>query len=412
MHLDLRAHVDQGVREAEPLLVHGLVHDRHAVRLGEGDHERLLPVGHEAGVHVGLDHDGLQRASRVEEADAVVVDLERAADLAEDVEEGQHLGLAGPAHVDVAVGGERGGGPARGLVAVEQRGVAVADQLVDALDADHAVGVDRDDRAHLLQDVDQVHDLGLDRRALELGNALRADRGEQHLLGRADARVRQLQLGAMQALGGRHPDAARELVDHGAELAQHLEVVVDRAVADAAAAEVGDERLAQAVQQRPAEQDRDAAGAGVRVDVGHVRRLDRAGVEQELALLRAVGDLDAVDLEEAADDPDIADVRDVPQHARALAQDGGDHRLGDEVLGSAHLDAALERDAAVDRDAVGREADVRACRLGVLKKRVQIFTGSVLGRQLARAASYSEMRASSRRVRAMSSNPSSKRQRV
>ena len=124
--------------------------------------------------------------------------------------------------------------------------------------------------------------------APELGDALGEHRGEQHLLGRADARVGQRDLGAVQAVGRRHADAARELLDDRAEVAQHLEVVVDRAVADAAAAEVGDERLAEPVQQRTAEQDRDAARAGVRVDVGHVRRLDRRRVEDELALVDAV----------------------------------------------------------------------------------------------------------------------------
>ena len=166
----------------------------------------------------------------------------------------------------------------------------------------------------------------------------------------------------------RHADAARELVDDRAELAQHLEVVVDRAVADAAAAEVGDERLAEPVQQRPAEQDRDAARAGVRVDVGHVGALDSARVEQQLALVGAVGHLDAVDLEQTADDPHVADVRHIPQHARAFAQQGRDHRLGDEVLGAAHLDSTAERDSAVDRDAVAFEADMSAGGLCVLKK--------------------------------------------
>ena len=70
------AHLDERVGEAEALLVDGLVHDRDALRLGERDDERLLPVGHEAGVHVGLDDDGLERGSGVVEADAVVVDVE------------------------------------------------------------------------------------------------------------------------------------------------------------------------------------------------------------------------------------------------------------------------------------------------------------------------------------------------
>ena len=213
-----------------------------------------------------------------------------AADLAEDVEEGHHLGLARAADEDVAVGRERGGGPARGLVAVEQRAVRVALEPLDALDADDAVGVDRDDRTHLLQDVDEIHDLGLDGGVLELGDALGAHGGEQHLLGRSDARVRQLDLGALEAVRGRHADAARQLLDDGAELAQHVEVEVDRAVADAAAAEVGDEGLAETVQQRAAEQDRDAARAGVRVDVGEVRALDVGRVEDELALFDALDD--------------------------------------------------------------------------------------------------------------------------
>lgn len=80
----------------------------------------------------------------------------------------------------------------------------------------------------------------------------------------------------------------------------------------------------------------------------------------------AVCHLDAVHLEEAADDPDIADVRDVPQHARAFTQEGGDHGLRDEVLGAAHLDAAPQGDSAVDGDAVCRKADVGAGRLSVL----------------------------------------------
>ena len=47
----------------KPVLVHRLVHDRAALGLGERDDERLLPVGHESGVHIGLDDDGLERAA-------------------------------------------------------------------------------------------------------------------------------------------------------------------------------------------------------------------------------------------------------------------------------------------------------------------------------------------------------------
>ena len=161
----------------------------------------------------------------------------------------------------------------------DERGVLVAAEPVDALDPDHAVGVDRDDRAHLLQHADEVHDLRLDRRVAQLGDALGAHGREQHLLGGADARVRQRDLGAVQPPRRAEVDAVVALVHDGAELPQDVEVEVDRPVADVAAAQVGDERLAEPVQQRAAEQDRDAAGAGVRVDVGDVRRLDVRRVE-------------------------------------------------------------------------------------------------------------------------------------
>ena len=118
----------------------------------------------------------------------------------------------------------------------------------------------------------------------------------------------------LQRVGRVIADALRALLDDGAELAQDVEVVVDRPVADPAAAEVGDERLAEAVQQRPAEQDRDAAGAGVGVDVGDVRASRRCvGSMHELALVGVLRDAHAVELEEAGDDPDVADLRDVAQ---------------------------------------------------------------------------------------------------
>src|ERR1051326_6247301 len=52
-----------------------------------------------------------------------------------------------------------------------------------------------------------------------------------------------------------------------------------RPPADVAAAQVGDERVAEAVQQRAAEQDRDAARAGVDVDLVDPGPLDRGRIE-------------------------------------------------------------------------------------------------------------------------------------
>ena len=82
--LDRGAHAVQCARVAEAPLVDGLVHDGASLGLCQSDDERLLPVGHESGMHVGLERHGLQISARVPEVDAatdrVVVDLERAAD--------------------------------------------------------------------------------------------------------------------------------------------------------------------------------------------------------------------------------------------------------------------------------------------------------------------------------------------
>ena len=52
------AHLLQGVGEAETFLVHSLVHDRCTLSLGQRHNKGLLPVGHEAGVHIGLKDNG------------------------------------------------------------------------------------------------------------------------------------------------------------------------------------------------------------------------------------------------------------------------------------------------------------------------------------------------------------------
>src|SRR5699024_7978625 len=66
-----------------------------------------------------------------------------------------------------------------------------------------------------------------------------------------------------------------------------------------------------------------------------------------------VVDDDPVKLEQALDDLDVTDEGDVPQLARPVAEEGGDHRLGDEVLGPADPDSAVERGAAGDVDEIG-----------------------------------------------------------
>ena len=126
------------------------MHDGQTVRLSQGHHQRLLPVGHEARMNVGLHHQRLQVTTRVPEADAVVTHVKGAADLAVDVQEGGHVRLVSAAYEHVAVGRQGRRSPGGGLNAIGQGGVGVAHQLVHALDVDGAIGVHGDDGAHLL----------------------------------------------------------------------------------------------------------------------------------------------------------------------------------------------------------------------------------------------------------------------
>ena len=186
VHLDGGPHLAERTGESEAVLIDGLMDDGQALGLGERHDERLLPVGHEAGVDIGLHHDRAQVSSGVVEADALVSDVEGPAHLAEGIEEGGHVALVGAAHEHVPTGGQGGRGPGGGLDTVRQGRVGVAAQLVNALDVDGAVGVHRDNGTHLLQNIDQVHDLGLDGGVAQLGQPAGTHGGEQGLLGGAD----------------------------------------------------------------------------------------------------------------------------------------------------------------------------------------------------------------------------------
>ena len=345
--LNVRAHLAQRLGEPKAILVHGLVDDGQALGLREGHDEGLLPVGHESGVDGRLQRDRVQRLARVVETDAVSVDIEAAADLAESIEERGHVGLVSAAHVDVAAGGQGGRGPRSGLDAVGQRRVAVARQLGDALDADRAVCVHGDDRAHLLQDVDQVEDLGLDGCALQGRDALVAHGREQRLFSGTHGREGQLNDRAVQAREGTlNVHAVGLLVNDRAELAKRLQVEVDGTPADRAAAQLGDEGLAELVQERAAEQDRDARGARERVDVRARGDLDVGGIHAQRAAILIKVDLDAVQAQQVRDDVGVADQRHVVQLGGCVGQQRRDHGLGNEVLGTANGDLAAQRMAA------------------------------------------------------------------
>ena len=339
VRLDGGPHLVERLREAEALLVHGFVDDGNARRLRQGDDEGLLPIGHEPRMHVGLKRHGAQLAAGMPEADAFVLHVELSADLAKDVEEARHRLLLGPPDENVAPGGKRGARPRARLDAVGKRGVRISAQFVDPLDANRAVGVHGDDRAHLLQDGDEVHDLRLNRGIRQLGDALGHDRRQKGLLRRPDGRVRQVHRLCLERLFRYKVHACGLLDPAGSEILEHPEVEVHGPGSDVAAAEVGDERLSEAVQKGAGEKDGNARRAGERVHLHRVfGQVDRARRHCQDAGLLVVVDGHPVHAQQIRDDVDVANQRHVAELRLLRREQGGHHRLRDQILRSAHGD--------------------------------------------------------------------------
>src|SRR6185312_9021267 len=138
-------------------------------------------------------------------------------------------------------------------------------------------------------------------------------------------------------------------------------VEVDGPVTDAAAAQVGDEGLPDAVDQRAAEEDRDARVAGVGVDLVRRRGLRALRIQGEVAGLRVLGDGDAVDLQQARDDLDVLDFRYVAQYRWRVPEQRGDHRLRHQVLGPPDLYSPLQRHSAVDSQDLAHVSKPHTC---------------------------------------------------
>ena len=122
----------------------------------------------------------------------------------------------------------------------------------------------------------------------------------------------------------------------------------DGTAANRAATQLGNESLAQLVQQRAAEQDRDARGARERVDIRARGDLDIGGVHAQRAAVLIKVDLDPVQAQQVRDHVGVADKRHVVELRGGVGEQRRDHRLGDEVFRAAHRDLTAQRMAALN----------------------------------------------------------------
>ena len=247
--------------------------------------------------------------------------------------------LRAAVHPDLAPGDQPGHQVGERLEPVAGQPPGRAAQPRHALDDDPPVRAELDVRAHPLQEQRELDHLGFGGRVAQHRLALGQHRGQQHRLGRAHARVRQVDPRAVQPRRPRD-DPGRARLDLGAEGAQRRDVEVDRPPPDRVAADQRDERLPGPVQQRPEHQDRDPVQPGERLR--HPRLAPR-GRRRDRDVAAGPADLVPDGLQHRGRDVDVADLRRVADRARPVAQHRRDHVLGHRVLRPAHLDVAAQR---------------------------------------------------------------------
>ena len=191
---------------------------------------------------------------------------------------------------------------------------------------------------------------GSRRRVVDRRLPVGEDRSGDDVLGGADAREAEDDVGAMQPLGGRVDLTVAEL-ELGAHLLQRGHVHVDRPGAEVVAARHRQPDPPATGEQRPEHVDRspDPLDLFVRRDrreVALVRQREPTGSWRRRA--------DPDRAEQLAHAGDVHDRRHVGQLVRAVGEDRGGHQLEDGVLRPGHVDRAPELADPADDDLIGR----------------------------------------------------------
>ena len=184
--------------------------------------------------------------------------------------------------------------------------IAAAVQRTHAADLDHVGARAGDLCAHGVEEVGKVDDMGLLGAVFDDGHAAAEDCGEQDVHRRADGDDIEIDMAAAQtALRGVGADIAAGLLDHGAHGLKALDMLVDGADAEVAAAGHGDVGVAEAAKLRADQVVRRAdaaheldgcggvAGAGA-VDLQRVAAVAvdlRAHIAQDLQQQTHIGDI-------------------------------------------------------------------------------------------------------------------------
>ena len=218
--------------------------------------------------------------------------------------------------------------------------MACAAELGDALDDDPLRAGAGDVRAHLVEAIGDVDDLGLARGILDHGRALGQRSRHDRRMRAADRDLGKDDLAALEPVRrGRHDIAAVDL-DVGPELGERHDQEIDRPRADGAAARHRHPRPAHARNER---RDHPEAGAHLGNELvgrGGIDDIGRGDV-QGLAVIGSLAgplaadhDVDAVIAEDALQEHDVGEPRHIVENERLLGEEARDHQRERGVLGS------------------------------------------------------------------------------
>ena len=193
-------------------------------------------------------------------------------------------------------------------------------------------------RAHGVEHVRQILDLGLAGGVLDGRVALGGHGSHEHVLRGAHRGELEVHVGAAQAVRRRGGQNAVIHVERNAQGLQAHQVHVDLAGADLAAAGHGHPRLAEAPDKRPQHRD---GGAHLRDElVGRLAAVDVGSVYAQGMPLAHHGGAQA--REHLAHKFDIGNERHVVQDRLPLPQNGRGHELQGRVLGAGDAHVAFE----------------------------------------------------------------------
>ena len=238
-YLNVCAHAAKFGGVAEAVVIDALGHKTGADCSSKTDRDLWLHVGREAGIRHGLDVCAVQPVGRFD-ADGVVIFRDVRADLAQLCSDAVEMLRNDILDQHIAADSCRGRHIGACFDLIGNDGIAAAVQRLDAADLDHVGACAGNLRAHGVQEVRKIHDVRLFGAVFDNRHAAAKHCCEQDVHRRADGDNIEINVAAAQpALRGVGADIAAGLLDHGTHGLEALDMLVNGADTEVAAARHG-----------------------------------------------------------------------------------------------------------------------------------------------------------------------------